>query len=73
MYGSTMFLVQIIDEYHSDPALWTTAGIDRGSLALAAGTLTAGTMIGWLQSVTGGAPLDELMAEAAAVPAGCED
>ncbi|KQY09950.1 sugar kinase [Mycobacterium sp. Root135] len=72
MYGSTMFLVQIIDEYHSDPALWTTAGIDRGSLALAAGTSTAGTMIGWLQSVTGGAPLDELTAEAAAVPAGCE-
>ncbi|OPX05021.1 FGGY-family carbohydrate kinase [Mycobacterium sp. AT1] len=72
MYGSTMFLVQIIDEYHSDPALWTTAGVDRGSLALAAGTSTAGTMIGWLQSVTGGAPLDELMAEAAAVPAGCE-
>ena len=50
MYGSTMFLVQIIDEYHSDPALWTTAGIERGSLALAAGTSTAGTMIGWLQT-----------------------
>jgi hypothetical protein len=30
MYGSTMFLVQIIEEYHSDPALWTTAGIERG-------------------------------------------
>jgi xylulokinase len=72
MYGSTMFLVQIIDEYHSDPALWTTAGIERGSLALAAGTSTAGTMIGWLQTITGGASLDELTAEAAAVPAGCE-
>lgn len=72
MYGSTMFLVQIIDQYHSDPALWTTAGIERGSLALTAGTSTAGTMIGWLQSVTGGAPLEELMAEASAVPAGCE-
>ena len=59
MYGSTMFLVQIIDEYHSDPALWTTAGIERGSLALAAGTSTAGSMIGWLQTVTGGAPLDD--------------
>src|SRR5689334_7169296 len=23
MYGSTMFLVQIIDEYYSDPVLWT--------------------------------------------------
>lgn len=72
MYGSTMFLVQIIDEYHSDPALWTTAGIERGSLALAAGTSTAGTMIGWLQTITGGASFDELTAEAAAVPAGCE-
>ena len=70
MYGSTMFLVQIIDSYHSDPALWTTAGIERGSLALAAGTSTAGSMIGWLQTVTGGAAFDTLMAEAAAVAAG---
>lgn len=72
MYGSTMFLVQIIAEYHSDPALWTTAGIERGSLALAAGTSTAGSMIGWLQKITGDAPLEVLMAEAVAVPAGCE-
>jgi xylulokinase len=72
MYGSTMFLVQIIEEYHSDPALWTTAGIERGSLALAAGTSTAGSMIGWLQTITGGASLDTLMAEALAVPAGSE-
>ncbi len=72
MYGSTMFLVQIIDDYHSDRALWTTAGIERGSLALAAGTSTAGSMIGWLQSITGGASFDTLMAEASAVAAGCE-
>lgn len=72
MYGSTMFLVQVIDEYHADPTLWTTAGVQRGSLALAAGTSTAGSLIGWLQSVTGGAPFEELMAEAAAVPPGSE-
>ena len=72
MYGSTMFLVQIIDGYHSDPALWTTAGLEPGSLALAAGTSTAGSLIGWLQTITGGAPLDTLMAEASAVPAGSE-
>lgn len=72
MYGSTMFLVQIIDEYFSDPTLWTTAGIEHGSLALAAGTSTAGSLIGWLQTVTGGAPFDELVAEAAAVPPGSE-
>ena len=72
MYGSTMFLVQIIEEYHSDPALWTTAGVKRGSLALAAGTSTAGSMIGWLQTITGGASFGTLMAEAAAVPPGSE-
>ncbi|BBY30404.1 FGGY-family carbohydrate kinase [Mycolicibacterium sediminis] len=72
MYGSTMFLVQVIDSYYSDPTLWTTVGVERGTLALAAGTSTAGSLIGWLQTVTGGAPFDELMADAAAVPPGSE-
>jgi xylulokinase len=72
MYGSTMFVVQIISEYEPDPTLWTTAGVERGSLALAAGTSTAGTLIEWLQTITGDAPFDELMAEASAVPPGSE-
>ncbi|MFB1297019.1 FGGY-family carbohydrate kinase [Mycobacterium sp. pW049] len=72
MYGSTMFLVQIIGEYHSDPTLWTTAGPERGSLALAAGTSTAGSLIGWLQGVTGEASFDDVMAEAREVPPGSE-
>ncbi|TRW79035.1 sugar kinase [Mycolicibacterium sp. 018/SC-01/001] len=72
MYGSTMFLVQVIDEYHSDPTLWTTAGVDPRTLALAAGTSTAGTMISWLQSLTGKPSFEELTAEALAVPAGSE-
>lgn len=72
MYGSTMFLVQVIDEYHSDPTLWTTAGVEAGTLTLAAGTSTAGSLIGWLQSVTGGASFDELMADAQRVPPGSE-
>src|SRR6476661_6874776 len=72
MYGSTMFLVQIIDSYYSDPVLWTTAGVERDSLALAAGTSTAGSLIGWLQSVTGGADFDTLLVEAQAVPPGSE-
>jgi xylulokinase len=72
MYGSTMFLIQIIDEYHSDPTLWATAGVDRDTLALAAGTSTAGSLIGWLQKVTGGASFEDLMAEASAVPPGSE-
>ncbi|ORA38731.1 FGGY-family carbohydrate kinase [Mycobacterium aquaticum] len=72
MYGSTMFLVQVIAEYHSDPALWTTAGVERSTLALAAGTSTAGSLINWLQGVTGGASFEELVAEAGDVPPGSE-
>lgn len=72
MYGSTMFLIQISDEYYSDPTLWTTAGVDRDTLALAAGTSTAGSLIGWLQKVTGGASFEDLMVEASAVPPGSE-
>lgn len=72
MYGSTMFLVQVIDAYHSDPVLWTTAGVEHDTLALAAGTSTAGSLINWLQTVTGGASFDELMTEAATVPPGSE-
>ncbi|WP_422747169.1 FGGY-family carbohydrate kinase [Mycobacterium sp. WMMD1722] len=72
MYGSTMFLVQIIDEYYSDPTLWTTTGVERNTLALAAGTSTAGSLIGWLQQTTGGASFEVLMAEAAQVPPGSE-
>jgi xylulokinase len=72
MYGSTMFLVQIIGAYFTDPALWTTAGVERETRALAAGTSTAGSLVSWLQSVTGGAPFETLTAEAQAVPPGSE-
>ncbi len=72
MYGSTMFLVQVIDAYFNDPVLWTTAGVERDTLALAAGTSTAGSLIGWLQAITGGTSYDTLMAEARGVPPGSE-
>ncbi len=72
MYGSTMFLVQIIADYYSDPTLWTTAGVEKGSLALAAGTSTAGSLISWLQSITGGASFDDLMKEALDVAPGSD-
>jgi xylulokinase len=72
MYGSTMFLVQIIDEYYTDPALWTTTGVEPRTLALAAGTSTAGSLINWLQTITGGASFEALMEEAQAVPPGSD-
>ncbi|WP_338886071.1 FGGY-family carbohydrate kinase [Rhodococcus sovatensis] len=72
MYGSTMFLVQVLADYHTNPALWTTTGVQSGTYALAAGTSTAGSLTTWLQTLTGGAPFDVLMREASAVPAGAE-
>ncbi len=72
MYGSTMFLVQVLDKFHTNPALWTTTGVQSGTYALAAGTSTAGSLAQWLQKITGGAPFDELTAEALAVPPGSE-
>jgi xylulokinase len=72
MYGSTMFLVQIIADYYSDPTLWTTTGVEKGSLALAAGTSTAGSLIGWLQGITGGTSLDDLTKAAMEVPPGSD-
>jgi xylulokinase len=72
MYGSTMFMVQIVADYHYDRTLWTTAAVERDSYALAAGTATAGSLITWLQSMTGNASFDELAAEALAVPPGSE-
>ncbi|MBY6413970.1 FGGY-family carbohydrate kinase [Rhodococcus sp. BP-252] len=83
MYGSTMFLVQVLAEYRTPAptgrpagstsgALWTTTGVEKGTYALAAGTSTAGSLTTWLQTVTGGASFDELMREASAVPAGSD-
>ncbi|WP_072690292.1 FGGY-family carbohydrate kinase [Rhodococcus marinonascens] len=72
MYGSTMFLVQVLEKFHTNPALWTTTGVQEGTFALAAGTSTAGSLTNWLQKVTGGVSFDELMKEAAAVPPGSD-
>lgn len=70
MYGSTMFLVQILAGYHTDPALWATAAVERNTHAFAAGTATAGSLLSWLQTLTGKASFDEITAEALAVPPG---
>jgi xylulokinase len=72
MYGSTMFLIQIIDSFFSDPTFWTTTGVERDTLALAAGTSTAGSLVNWLQTVTGGASFDTLATEARTVAPGSD-
>jgi xylulokinase len=72
MYGSTMFFVQVLSELRTHPALWTTAGVERGSTTLAAGMATSGSLTAWVQELTGGAPFADLVAEAAAVEPGAD-
>jgi xylulokinase len=70
MYGSTIFLIQVLREAVSHPQLWTTAGVDRESYTLAAGMATSGSLTSWVQDLTGGVPFEDLVAEAAGVPIG---
>ncbi|CAA9466561.1 MAG: Carbohydrate kinase, FGGY family [uncultured Solirubrobacteraceae bacterium] len=72
MYGSTMFFVQVLEQPSSHPLLWTTAGVDPGSFTLAAGMATSGSLTGWVQDLTGGTPFEQLVREAADVPAGSD-
>ncbi|HEX2248351.1 MAG TPA: FGGY family carbohydrate kinase, partial [Arthrobacter sp.] len=72
MYGSTMFFVQVLGEFRAEPKLWTTAGVDPGSLTLAAGMSTSGSLTTWLQRLFGDVPFEQLVNEAAAVPPGSD-
>lgn len=72
MYGSTMFFVQQLDRPAPHPQLWNTRGVTPGSLSLAAGMSTSGSLTGWIRDLTGGAPFETLVAEAEAVPAGSD-
>ena len=71
MYGSTMFLTKVVERGIRSPSLWATAGVHPGTETLAAGMATGGIVATWFGEVVG-EPLETLMAEAAAVPAGAE-
>ncbi len=70
MYGSTMFLIAVLDEMRTHPALWATAGIEPGLPTLAGGMATSGTITEWLRRLTGDTPFDSMVREARDVPAG---
>ncbi len=72
MYGSTLFFVQVLSDVRTHPMLWTTAGIEPGSITAAAGMSTAGSLLNWVQEITGHASFDKLVAEAARVPPGSD-
>jgi xylulokinase len=69
MYGTTMFLIQVLAEARPNPGLWTTSGAFPGTRTLAAGMATSGAITDWLRALVG-ADFGTLTAEAAEVPAG---
>jgi len=71
MYGTTMFLVDVIAERASAAGLWGTVGVLPGTYNLAAGLATSGAITDWLRELSGadfGTLLRE--AESAGVGAG---
>ncbi|MEU8348622.1 FGGY-family carbohydrate kinase [Streptomyces sp. NPDC048845] len=71
MYGTTMFLVNVLREPVPGRALWGTAGAFEGTYCLAGGMATSGAVTGWLRDLTG-ASYETLVEEAARIPAGSE-
>ncbi|UFS96185.1 FGGY-family carbohydrate kinase [Nocardia huaxiensis] len=69
MYGTTMFLTQVLTAPRPHPGLWTTRGTWSGTYTSAAGMATSGAVTDWLRTLTG-SDFSELVDEAAHVPPG---
>lgn len=69
MYGTTLFLTQVLTEPNPHPGLWTTCGTWPGTYTSAAGMATSGAVTDWLRALTG-SDFTDLVEEAAAVPPG---
>jgi xylulokinase len=69
MYGTTMFLIQVLTNPRPHSGLWTTRGVLPDTFSLAAGMATSGAITDWLRKLVGG-DFAGLVAEAALVPAG---
>src|SRR5262249_25160123 len=69
MYGTTMFLIEVLAQRRAWPELWGTVGVTPGTYDLAAGMATSGAVTGWLRDLTGGS-YAELTEEARAAGTG---
>jgi xylulokinase len=65
MYGTTMFLIEVLASRRTWPGLWGTVGVTPGTYDLAAGMATSGAVTDWLRQLTGAA-YEELIEEARA-------
>ncbi|WP_203236823.1 FGGY-family carbohydrate kinase [Nocardia panacis] len=69
MYGTTMFLVQVLTDPRPHPGLWGTCGLRPDTYTLAAGMATSGAVTDWLRGLVGG-DYGDLVVEADRVPPG---
>jgi xylulokinase len=72
MYGTTMFMIEVLSEPLSHPGLWGTAGILPNTHNLAAGMATSGALTAWLKKISGDLPYEKLTEEAADVTPGSD-
>jgi xylulokinase len=72
MYGTTMFIIEVLQGALRHPALWGTVGIMPGTNTLAGGMATSGALTAWIRDLCGGVPYEELTQQARAVPAGSD-
>ena len=70
MYGTTMFMVEVLDRPRRSPALWGTVGTFPGTHTFAAGMATSGAITEWIRKLTGESSFDPLVAEAQQSPPG---
>ena len=70
MYGTTMFLINTVEEQISSATLWGTVGALPGTRNLAGGMATSGAITQWLRELVGSPDYATLIAEADAAGAG---
>ena len=70
MYGTTMFLVEVLDRARRSPDLWGTVGTFPGTHNFAAGMATSGAVTEWIRKLTGASSFEPLVSEAQLSPPG---
>ncbi|MFN2477905.1 MAG: FGGY-family carbohydrate kinase [Pseudonocardiaceae bacterium] len=70
MYGTTMFLVEVLDRPRRSPDLWGTVGTFPGTHNFAAGMATSGAVTEWIRKLTGASSFEPLVSEAQQSPPG---
>lgn len=72
MYGTTMFLVEVLTEARPDRRLWSTVSLRPGTHNLSGGMAASGALTSWFKDVVGDLSYETLIKEASEVPPGSD-